>query len=221
MVRAWTWILVLGWLGVAGVARADSEEVTLHVEAGPAMVRGEAPVFSSDVTTRPGGAGSVRLTYGLTDLFAAEVSLGGAAAEALEYSMQDGGDLGVGTSHFDLRALRVTAGMTARFGARWIPTATVAAGYQHRLLTGGMLIDDERVLVDYLPTESSSDLLVMAGVGLEYRIDRHFIVGLSAQLVHAFALGGKAFDGVEIPMRVSYSWYPGWFKKQTRERLDD
>jgi hypothetical protein len=135
--------------------------------------------------------------------------------------MQDGGDLGVGTSHFDLRALRVTGGMTARFGARWIPTATVAAGYQHRLLTGGMLIDDERVLVDYLPTESSSDLLVMAGVGLEYRIDRHFIVGLSAQLVHAFALGGKAFDGVEIPLRVSYSWYPGWFKKQTRERLDD
>src|SRR5687767_14274185 len=218
----WRRSLILGWLAVARVAWADAEEVSLHLEAGPTILRGEAPRFSSDTSTRPGGAGSVRLTYGLTDLLAAEVALGTAIAEAFEYANQDGGEgLGMGTSHFDLRAVRATVGVSARFGARWIPTATVAAGYQQRFLTGGAFIDGERVLVDYLSTETASDLLVMASVGLEYRIDRHFMVGLSAQVVHAFALGGPAYDGVEIPLRVSYSWYPGWFKRQTRERLDD
>ena len=109
------------------------------------MMRGETPVFSSDTATRPGGAGGVRLTYGLTDRFAAEVAFGTAIAEALEYPMQDGGqELGAGTTHYDLRAMRATAGMTARFGAKWIPTATLAAGYQHRWLTGGAFSDEGR-----------------------------------------------------------------------------
>jgi hypothetical protein len=213
-----SWCVLL----VGALAYADAEEATLNVEGGVAVFRGETPVFSSDTTTRPGGAGGVRLTYGLTDLLAAEVGVGTAIGAAFEYRDQDGGEmLGRGTSHYDLRAVRATAGVTARFGARWIPTANLALGYQHRSLTGGAFIDENRVLIDEIPGDSSSDLLVCAGVGLEYRIDRRFLVGVSAQLVHAFALGGPAFDAVEVPVRVSYAWYPGWFRSTSVERLDD
>jgi hypothetical protein len=177
-------------------------------------------MYTSAATTRAGGSGGVRLTYGLSDLFTADLSVGTAIVEALEYEEQETA-FGMGTIHHDLRAMRVTAGATARFGARWIPTATVAVGYQHRILTGGAVIDEGRRQLGTFEDKSGDDILALAGVGLDYRIGRHLIVGLSAQAVHAFALGGASFDAIEIPIHVSYSWYPGWFRRQYTERLDD
>jgi hypothetical protein len=204
----------------AEVVWADAEEATLAVEGGPSMFRGTAPMYTSAPTTRPGGSGGVALTYGLSDLLTADVSVGTAIAEALEYERQDT-EFGVGTIHHDLRALRVSVGGTARFGARWIPTVSVAVGYQHRFLTGGAVIDDGRRQLGPFGDKSGDDILAMAGVGLDYRLGRHMVVGVSARAIHAFAIGGSSFDGLEIPIRVSYSWYPGWFRPQYTERLDD
>lgn len=202
------------------VAWADAEEATLAAEGGPSFIRGSSPEYTSATTTRPGGSGGVRLTYGLSDLLAADLSVGTAIAEALEYDEQDTA-YGRGTIHHDLRALRVMTGATARFGARWIPTASVAVGYQHRLLTGGAVIDEGRRQLGTFDDEAGNDLLVSAGVGLDYRLGRHLVIGLSAQAIHAFAINGSSFDSFEVPLRVSYSWYPGWFRKQYTERLDD
>jgi hypothetical protein len=205
------------------VAFADAEEATLVGEAGLAMVRGTSPVYTDAATTRPGAAGGVRLTYGLSDLLTADVAFGAAVIEALEYAEQDT-EFGMGTTiHHDLRAMRATVGATARFGARWIPTASLAVGYQHRFLTGGSVINDpeQRRQLGVFDDESANDILVLAGIGLEYRLSRHLLVGVSAQVVHAFAIGGASFDAVEVPIHVSYSWYPGWFRRQYTERLDD
>jgi hypothetical protein len=218
-----TLILIVVVIGVSTplTVQADAEEASVILEGGPALFRGMTPVYTSATTTRPGGSGGVRVTYGLTDLFTADLAVATGIAEALEYEQQDTSDFGMGTLHHDLRAVRATAGATMRFGARWIPTASLAAGYQHRLLTGGAVIDEQRSQIGTFADQSASDILVVAGVGLDYRLGRHLIVGISAHAVHAFAIGGASFDALEIPIRVSYSWYPGWFRKQGMERLDD
>jgi hypothetical protein len=205
---------------LAAPVLADDEEATLAVEGGPAFFRGTTPVYSSATTSRPGGGGSIRLTYGISDLLATDLSFGTGIAQAFEYEDQDT-EFGDGTIHHDLRAVRAMAGATLRFGARWIPTASLALGYQHRFLTGGSVITPERVQVGTFASESQSDILVLAGVGLDYRLGRHLVVGVGAQLAHAFSLGGGSFDAIEIPIRFSYSWYPGWFRRQHTERLDD
>jgi hypothetical protein len=210
----------LAVLLVPAIAAADAEEASLILEGGPGVVRGTSPVYGSAATMRPGGGGGVRLTYGLTDRFTAEAAVGTGIAEAFEYDQQET-EYGMAIVHHDLRAVRAMVGASARFGARWIPTVTAAVGYQHRFLTGGAVINEQRRQLGVFGDESANDILVLAGVGLDYRINRHLVVGISAQVVHAFAIGGPSFDAVEIPIRISYSWYPGWFRKQYTERLDD
>lgn len=209
-------------------ARADAEEATLTVDGGPVLIRTQAPAHSTERATRPGGHAGVRLAYGLTDTFTIDLAVAGSLAEGVEYRDQELADpppsVTRATIHHNHRAVRALAGVTARLGVRIIPTVSLGVGYQHRFTTGGVLLEEGRsppIMVDSVPDTQNAELLVAAGVGLDLRLGRRLALGVSAQVTHAFALSGGGFDALEIPVRLTYHWYPGWFRRRGIERLDD
>lgn len=76
-------------------------------------------------------------------------------------------------------------------------------------------------MVGGIADEQTSDLIVAAGAGLDVRLGRRLAIGVAVQVTHAFPLSGGSFDSIEIPVRISYHWYPGWFRRLWVERLDD
>lgn len=218
-------LLFLCVLAVPGRALADADEATLAFDAGPALFISQAPVYSSARSSRPGVGAGLRLGYGLSDLLELDLAVSGSLFEGVEYADQPVDDPrvtnGVATIHHDHRGVRALAGMTARFGARLIPTVAVAVGYQQRVVSGGQLLDAGRNTMGPFDDAWASDLLVSAAVGLDLRLGRHLIIGVAAQVTHSFPLSGAGFDALELPIRISYQWYPGWFQRHDIERLDD
>lgn len=199
----------------AAAARADAEEASLSLDLGPAALRIEDPQDQGATDTVPGLRLVVRGTYapgdykGLGDYWALEVGAGFVMGNGATYPDQDVPGVGVRSIIQDERALRLTAGVTARLGVRFIPTVTALVGYQHRFLTNVTLQDPQTgFATGTLPDGAANDLLAGLGVGLEYRHDSHWIFGVSVQLLHGFSLDGNAFDAVEVPVTAAYYWYP-------------
>lgn len=106
--------------------------------------------------------------------------------------------------------VRATAGATARLGVAWIPTLTGFLGYQHRWLHERTLRDRVGVVTQPLSSQQANDLILGVGAGFDYRLNAHWIIGISVQVLHAFALDGSSFNSVEVPVMASYYWYPRW-----------
>jgi hypothetical protein len=204
MIRTVLPLLVIA--GASRVAHADERELALHAEAGPAVLLVEDAQDRGSSGTAPAGRLSIRGSYGLTDHLAIEADLGFVAAIGAEYADQMFAGR-TGTLAQDERALRVTVGGTWRLGVRWIPTLTAHVGYQHRWIVGACIEENGSCVSDTIPTRSLNDLVVTAGLGLDYRINARWVVGLSAQVTHAFNLDGNAFESIEIPLAAGYYWY--------------
>lgn len=200
-----------GWLALVVVlappqrASADEREGSLHLEVAPAVVRAEDAQGLGAHANHVGGRVSFRGTYGVSDRLAIEVGAGGlwASGEIPDQSYM-GHD---GTLAQDELSLRITAGASLRFGVEWVPTLTAQVGYQRRMFMKAALVDAAGFETDTIDTAGLNDLLVLGGVGLDYRLNARWAIGGSIQVVHAFSLDGNSFDSIEVPLHVAYYSY--------------
>jgi hypothetical protein len=194
----------------ASAAFGDDEEASVHVELGGAAVRTGDTHGTGGTDTVPGVRLSLRGTWGLTDTWAFEVSVGGIVGGVASYP----GPMLLPGSPSTYRerpaALRVTTGLTARLGVQWIPTVSMFGGYQLRFATGREQLNRDGAVVEPFGMEGTSDLVVGLGVGLDHRFGARWVGGVSIQVVHAFSLDGEAFDAIEVPVWLGYYWYPRW-----------
>jgi hypothetical protein len=190
-------------------ARADDEELSFHLEAGPAALRVGDSQGTGAADVAPGARLSLRGTWGLTDTWAFEVGVGGIASGRVSFA---GPMLTNGPSTYRERpaSLRVTTGLTARLGVQWIPTVSIFGGYQLRFATGREQLNRDGIVVEQFGMEGTSDLVIGLGVGLDYRFGARWVGGVSLQVVHAFSLDGEAFDAIEVPVWLAYYFYPRW-----------
>jgi len=148
-----------------------------------------------------------RFTYATSDHFAYETRLSLAQTGMARYAgvtyESDEGELERAT-----RLARLTAGVTARLGVRFIPTLHLSAGAQARQLVSGRIVDQTGAGLASVPNASEIDLVVSGAVGFDYRVNRRLVLGASAGATHAF--GGPAYDAVQGTAHLAYYWYPRW-----------
>jgi hypothetical protein len=107
-------------------------------------------------------------------------------------------------------AARLTIGLSARLGVRWIPTITAFAGFQHRWffdkrgLRGGQPVPPPAVAA----ATGANDLVFGVGVGLDFRLGARWIFGVSLQVVQAVSLDQTHATSVELPASGAYYSYP-------------
>jgi outer membrane protein W len=210
-----TVIVALAAVGAPFRAVADDAEGSFHLELSPRLARTEDARERDDFATLPGLALGVRGSYGLTDHLAAEVTIGGSFGfgTTLHDQRTDTGVLA------DLRqnehAAFATAGLTARLGVRFVPTLTLQAGYQHRFLPDADFIDPATGFDLQMPVlaHGRDDLLVVAGVGFDYRIDKHWIIGVQVRATYALPVGDDEYRAIDLPIHIAYYSYPEmWFR---------
>lgn len=203
-------ILLLA-LGGARAASADEQEASIHLEIGPAVAWIEDARDQGATASLPGARLSLRATYGLSDAIAVELGLGATLGASTRFDGQTIESGQPATLDMSAHAFRLTSGATARLGVRFIPTVTLHLGYQHRLVPAGIFADPQTgAFLAEAPSRQLDDVIVLAGLGFDYRFNARWIAGISVQAVHAFSLDGNTYDAIEAPAHLSYYWYPRW-----------
>jgi len=202
-------VVALG--SAAGVARADRYEASIHVQptGGLAWVRDRD---ASEAATVPSAGLSVRATYGLRNWLAIEVELGGAALGTAQFTdvpiTIGGGQPAVVDIERATRTGRATAAATLRLGVAWIPTVTVGLGGLARWQGDGIVVG-EGTQVDGREAGLSADGIGFARVGLDHRINRRLVVGVSVGASHT--IRSPTIASVDGTLGLAYYWYPGWW----------
>jgi len=210
MRRARSIIVVAALIATTAAARADEDEMSVeaHVIAGAARVGEEG---THQVASVPVAGVTGELNYGIRDWLA----LGGELAYAQ-----------TGAAHFDMvpvvlrgvpepaagldrsaRLARAIVGGTLRLGVRVVPTIFVGAGAALRMRPGATYTPTGDVPDDHAAS-TTIDLVIASRVGLDYRINRRWLVGLWAGAIAAVPFGAPSFQSAEGGLRVEYAWYP-------------
>lgn len=214
MTAATRWAAVLVGallLARAPQASADSDEASAHGQVIGGVVR----------ATEGGavGVGSIlgvggRFTLARSDLWAFEVQgMGLRAAPRFDgMTIVTGGTPITGTLDRTYLGGRLELGAHLRFGARWIPTLHAAIGVQARWAGETSLRDSSGMALTGVGATSSTDITAALSVGVDRRLGRSLVVGVSLGGVHAFPIAGDGggFDALELTAHVAGYWYPGW-----------
>ena len=213
-------LAILAVLLMSAVVRADDEEAYLGFEVGPALARsGQSYGEGGTSGNAAGASGTLVLAYGLTDTWTLDLAVG---SQAVFNSRHDDVMLnGIPRNIFtDVVTARTTAGISARLGARVIPTLGLRAGYQHRILRNAVQFDDTHFFQGDLDPVHENELIALASLGLEIRLNRHWHLGIAAQAVAALG-GSTRYLAFEAPVRLSYAWYPRLFRSMRTVRFGE
>lgn len=197
----------------SGVAHADRREASLHAElVGGALATGDtdAPGATSLV---PLAGLAARASYATHDAYQYDVALtllrAGEAAFGPHTFTPAGRPPVSGPYQVGALLARVDGGVTLRLGVRWIPTVRLAAGVQLRRLgeaevttPGGTLTGRDAGL--------AFELIGAGAIGLDHRVNRRLIVGISTGVSLAVPVSGPPARTVELTLHGAYYWYPRW-----------
>lgn len=194
----------------ATAASADRYEASVHFQ--PSV--GVATVGEVSTTERVSvlslGLGG-RFTYGLRHWLAVEGELGITTLGTARFSdvpvTIQGGSAMTADIERTTRTGRVTAAATLRLGVAWIPTVTAGLGGQVRLQGDGRIAGTD-LIPDAHDGGAVADAVAFMRVGLDRRINRRLVVGVSIGASHAFV--SPAIDSVEVTLSASRFWYPLW-----------
>jgi hypothetical protein len=195
-----------------GTVHADAEEASLfmHAVSGAGML-GDPATPGTHILPLAGAA--LRFTYATHDVFAYEAELAWsrtAEVAVFEDVMSEGftGNL-ERVSYLG----RAQAGVRVRLGARYIPTLHLAAGVlahaampSHFIIgngPGAVVVEGPGFALRWAPMAS-------AGLGFDYRIDSHWVAGISISALSTFVPGDDGIHAIEGGLHVSYFWYPHW-----------
>ena len=209
-------ILIL--TATALMAHADRDELSLHVDFAPLVMKGagygsaENDVARTSSGTAFGGRLGGRMTYGITDALALDVGAGVLLVPKLRVGDQPlpAPYRTSGNEEQTDVSFRGTVGATLHLGTKVIPTISILAGYQHRILTDIVYRDAQggSVTPPGIATAATDELLVGVGLGLDFRMNATWVVGISFQLMHGFSTGGQRYNAIEVPLAVGGYWYP-------------
>ncbi len=204
-------VLVLG----AGAAQADRREASLHAQVvGGLATSGDASATAS--ASAPLGGLAVRASYATSNLYQYDVALSllaaGAAAFPSTTFMPPGRPAVTGPYTVATQLTRFDGGVTLRPGVVWIPTLRFAAGVQARRASSPVVMSGGSQVTGEENTgrggELGLDVVGVATVGLDHRLNRRLIVGVAGGASYAVPLGGEAFRTFEVTAHASYYWYP-------------
>ncbi|MBE7449760.1 MAG: hypothetical protein HS111_12930 [Kofleriaceae bacterium] len=199
----------------ASAAHADRREASLHAHAVAGLATAGDAAAAEDGSAPLGGL-AVRASYATHNAFQYDAALtllatGGAGFPSATFTPPGRPPL-TGAYTVATQLARLDGGVTLRPGVVWIPTVRLAAGVQARrsggpvVESGGMSVSGEAL------TGRGSDLGVdvvgVATVGLDHRVNRRLIVGAAVGASYAVPLGGEAFRTLEVTLHVSRYWYP-------------
>lgn len=194
---------IVGLSTSASVARADADEASIHAELtyGKATV-GDAAIGDAILTIPMIGVG-LRLTYSTSDWYAYEARIGyGQLLRVAEY--HTGGDTDTDLRRRNWYWYRSDVGIRARLGATWIPTLSAAVGTQLRGAAVGIVQDGWASLHD---DEFVLEVVASLGAGLDYRLNKTWVIGMGAGSEHGLALDGSTYQAVTVMAHVSAHWY--------------
>jgi hypothetical protein len=193
---------------LATEARADQDEASYHLQLVGGVARlGDDAAVDDAVAVTPLGGVAGRVSYATRDWLqydaAATIAASGAAGFAMGHFTPPDAPDASGPFSVSAQLARVDVGATARLGVRWIPTARLAIGAQGRRTSAP----------DGFPGQVrepsiGADLVAVASIGVDYRIDRRTIIGVSAGGSYALPLGGAGFQTMEATVFWAHYWYP-------------
>ncbi len=191
---------------------ADADEASLHGQALGGVVR-TSDHQATGTGTLIGGA--LRGTLARSDRWAFELTVAGFEA-ALRHPDAVGLAGGVPVRGVVERTQfggRAEFGVHASFGVRWIPTVHVALGGQVRRLGATTLRSGDGMVLASISAGSAVDATLALGLGLDRRLGRSMMLGVSVAAVRAQPLGGdaEAMTSVEATLHVAWYFYPRWF----------
>lgn len=210
-------VLVVAGVLAAGVAHADRREASLHVQpVGGLLSLGEANASG------PGSGGfgglAVRASYATANAFQydaqATVAYGSASFDQGEFHL--GGSATPTLAPFTMatQAVRLDAGVTLRLGVRWIPTLRVAAGVQGVRRASPAVTFAGVTYRGPDDTGQAASLgigpVATATAGLDYRVDRRWIVGAAVGAVAAVPGLGDGWRSLDLTVHAARYWYPRW-----------
>lgn len=205
-------VLLACMAALPGLAHADAEEASLflHAVSGAGMLGDPA---APGTRTLPLAGAALRFTYATHDVFAYEAEL--AWSRTADVAVFD--DVMFEGFTGDLERVsylgRLQAGVRLRLGARYIPTLHLGAGVlahaamqSHFIIpngSGAVVVEGPGFALRWAPMAS-------VGLGFDYRIDSHWVAGISVSALSTLVPGDDGFRSIEGGLHVSYFWYPHW-----------
>lgn len=194
----------------ASPALADDDEASVHLQLVGGIARVADDAASDETSTAPLGGLEGRFSYATSDWYQFDATLTLAATGGAHFELgtfDPPGPAGEISGPFDvsMQLARIDAGVTARLGVQFIPTFRIALGAQGRRTSSPSgfagTVRDARL---------GADLVALASVGFDYRINRHTIIGLAVGGTYAVPLGGDGYQSFEGTVFWSRYWYPRW-----------
>lgn len=208
-------LVVVAGLACPLDAHGDDDEASLHVHLVGGMARlGDDDSADGKATTAPlvGVAGRFGLATSDWFQYDAALTLATTGAASFELGMFEppGAPPVAGPFTLSSQLARLDVGATARLGVRFIPTARLALGVQARRVSSPLVTVGGADQGGVRDADLGIDLVAVASVGFDYRINRRNIVGIALGGSYAVPLGGAAFQTVEGYVFWSRYWYPRW-----------
>lgn len=193
---------------VVPAAHADRYEASLGLGAHGTAARvgepGATPAWTSGLGL------DARATYATSNTWAYTLQLGAVVTQPVYYPDVErdvDGRMERGSVTRRTIAAALTAGAELRLGPRLVPTVRLAAGPQVRHRTAS----DLGGLIGAVPAETTADLVVSVGLGLDLRVDARRVLGLVLHFDHAQPLGdAEPIDTLGVALRFDRYWYPRW-----------
>ena len=212
--------IVAIWLGTRAHAAADRYEASVTVR--PVGAIGRITERAGDVrggeavVSRNGGGGEVGLNYGVRNwLDVGGEVVGAAFAQAIydPVAVTVAGSPAMGHLTRTTRLVQLRAGATLRLGVGWVPTVHLGLGIGGRVLSAGVLHDEEHartfvVTPDGMSEGVAMEVLACARIGFEHRLDRRWSVGLDAEASYAVGVGTPPLEVAAAGVSLAYTWYP-------------
>ncbi len=189
------------------VARADKEEASLHLELIGGVARLGDPA-SPSTTTAPMFGLATRFGYGLSDWYQLDGELTFASTAAAHFASGTfNGPNGVVSGPFSLtqQLARADAGLTFRFGVRYIPTLRFALGAELRRTS-----PPTGFVGDVRGQMFAPDLTARVAVGLDVRRSARTVIGISVGATYGVPLGGASFGTIDVTLSYARYHYPRW-----------
>lgn len=202
--------LALGNIIGERTASADEDEASFHaqVQVGQSSI-GDPEAAEITDTAAFLGVGA-RATYATSNWYAYEVhATWSQLARSARFELQDG------TSVLrQLSWLRVDTGITARLGARFIPTLQATIGVQARF-GGDSIRDYNEWAAQADDSYVTLDLVGTLGAGFDYRFagpGDHWVLGGLVMAQRGLLSTGPQFEAKAVMLHVAYyfPWFPGY-----------
>jgi len=207
-------LVLAALIAAPAVARGDADEASIDGEASGGLVQLRDPAAPGAFASAGFIGAGLRFTWGGSHNWLAwQADSYAGAVSASEQMTADAVPL-----RFRRGAVvaGLDAGATLRFGEPFgyavVPTFTVAAGAQLRHFGSApqFRADMPGQSAGAVASATEIDPAIRLAAGLDFRLGRHWLAGVRADVRQSAGLSGHAARAFTLTFRASFLWYPRW-----------